>query len=61
RTSVATTTANAATFTVPPTALRDGTNVVTASTHLNFRSTTDLSFDLVDGRHDLTRVARGAQ
>ena len=47
RTSIATATANAVTFTVPTTALRDGPNVITASTHLNYRSTADLSFDLV--------------
>ena len=47
RTSIATATANAVTFPVPTTALRDGPNVITASTHLNYRSTADLSFDLV--------------
>lgn len=34
-------------FTVPASLLRAGTNVVTASTHLNYRATPDVTFDLV--------------
>lgn len=38
--------ANLAIFEVPSAVLRDGANVVAASTHGNYRSTLDLSFDL---------------
>jgi hypothetical protein len=38
--------ANPVTFTVPPALLQDGTNVVTASVHLGWRATPDVSFDL---------------
>ncbi|MFC0682448.1 metallophosphoesterase [Lysobacter korlensis] len=41
-----TTAAPAATFAVPSSLLVDGRNVVTASTHLNYRGTPDVSFDL---------------
>lgn len=41
-----TTRANPVTFPVPPALLRDGANVVTASMHLGWRSTPDVSFDL---------------
>lgn len=44
RTSVAR--ANPVTFPVPPALLQDGTNVVTASMHLGWRATPDVSFDL---------------
>lgn len=40
-------TAEAAVFSVPATLLRDGRNVVSASVHLNYKATPDLSFDLV--------------
>jgi hypothetical protein len=38
--------ANRVTFTVPVSLLVAGTNVIAASTHLNFRTTPDVSFDL---------------
>ncbi|WP_396278339.1 fibrinogen-like YCDxxxxGGGW domain-containing protein [Glutamicibacter creatinolyticus] len=38
--------ANLTVFEVPSAVLRDGANVVAASTHANYRSTLDLSFDL---------------
>jgi trimeric autotransporter adhesin len=38
--------ANKVTFTVPPSLLRAGTNTVSASVHLNYRSTPDVSYDL---------------
>lgn len=41
-----TATANRVTFTVPAALLADGTNEVAVSSHLNYRSTPDLSFDL---------------
>lgn len=40
-------TASPAVFTLPAGLLQNGTNVVTASVHLNYRATADLSFDLV--------------
>ncbi|MET0796516.1 MAG: hypothetical protein ABWY21_03980, partial [Rhodococcus sp. (in: high G+C Gram-positive bacteria)] len=40
-------TAAPAVFTVPAALLQNGTNVVTASVHVNYRGTSDLSFDLV--------------
>ncbi|WP_159599855.1 metallophosphoesterase [Agromyces humi] len=45
RTSVATATPTE--FTVPAGLLHDGTNTIAASTHLNYKGTTDASFDLV--------------
>lgn len=48
---------NLAVFDVPSAVLRDGANVVAASTHANYRSTLDLSFDLaftaVDGEAEV--------
>ena len=41
-----TATAPKATFTVPSSVLVEGTNVVSASTHVNYRTTLDVSFDL---------------
>jgi trimeric autotransporter adhesin len=38
--------ANTVSFVVPPGVLREGVNVVAASTHLNWRATPDISFDL---------------
>jgi hypothetical protein len=38
--------ANKVTFTVPVNLLVSGTNVIAASTHLNYRTTPDVSFDL---------------
>lgn len=38
--------ANRVTFTVPASLLVEGTNVISASVHANYRSTPDLSFDL---------------
>ncbi len=37
---------NPASYTVPRALLREGTNTIAAQTHLNYRSTPDLSFDL---------------
>lgn len=42
----ATASANRVTFTVPANLLVDGTNVISASVHANYRGTADLSFDL---------------
>ena len=44
--AVKTASAQKVTITVPTSLLVDGTNVISAETHLNFRKTTDVSFDL---------------
>ncbi|MBG6238042.1 hypothetical protein IWX78_000997 [Mycetocola sp. CAN_C7] len=39
--------ANPVTFSIPPSLLTSGSNVLSASVHLNYRGTADVSFDLV--------------
>jgi trimeric autotransporter adhesin len=48
----ATARANPVSFTVPRSLLREGTNTIAAQTHLNWRATPDISFDLSATRED---------